>query len=131
MTTLKLDLDLLLPSAGSDFDPCIERLGSMLEGRAGVSRVHVDRADGRARLCVHFDPNRLSLERLESLAKAAGLELARRYTHLDLRVRGLRNERRARLVAGRLQELPGVLHAAASASAAQIHVELEPEADRS
>ena len=127
----KIDMNLVLPSLASHSDPCIERLRSMLVGRGGVSRVHIERDAGRVRLCVHFDPARLSISQVESLAEAAGLELQRRYVHQMLDVRGLANERRARLVAGRLQELPGVLHATASASAAQVHVELEPEADRS
>ena len=127
--TIQLDLDLLLPSVASDADPCIERLRATLDGREGVARVHITREEGTGRLCVHFDPARLSVAQVESLAEAAGLELERRYVHVDLDVEGLTNERRARLVAERLRALPGVLHARASASAARVHVELEPEAD--
>ena len=126
---VQLDLGLLLPSAASDADPCIERLRATLDGREGVTRVHVTREDGTGRLCVHFDPDRLSVAQVESLAEAAGLELEQRYVHVDLDVEGLTNERRARLVAERLRALPGVLYARASASAARVHVELEPEAD--
>lgn len=129
--TLQLDLDLVLPSVESHSDPCIERLRSTLLGRRGVSYVHVEEEGGRVRLCVHFDPDRLSVSQVESLAKAAGLELQRRYVHWILDVHGIANERRARLVAGRLRKLPGVLYAGASASAAQLHLELEPEVDRS
>ncbi len=126
---VQLDLGLILPSVSSDADPCIERLRSVLDGRAGVARVHVTRDDGRARLCVHFDPDRLSVGQVESFAEAAGLELEERYVHVDHEVQGLTNERRARVVAERLRELPGVLHATASASAARVHVELEPDGD--
>ena len=125
-TPVRLDLEVLLASVGTDADPCVERLRCMLDGREGVTNAQVTRTGGRARLCVHFDPDRLSVSQVESLAEAAGLELQRRYVHLVLKVHGLANERRARLVEGRLQELPGVLHAAASASAAQIHVEPLP-----
>ncbi|MEQ8727498.1 MAG: heavy metal translocating P-type ATPase [Sandaracinaceae bacterium] len=127
--TIELDLGLLLPSVASDADPCIERLRATLDGREGVTRVHITQEDGTGRLCVHFDPDRLSVAQVESLAEAAGLELERRYVHVDLDVEGLTNERRARLVGERLRALPGVLHARASASAARVHVELEPEAD--
>ena len=127
--TIQLDLGLLLPSVASDADPCIDRLRATLDGREGVGRVHITREDGTGRLCVHFDPDRLSTAQVESLAEAAGLELEERYVHVVLDVEGLTNERRARLVAERLRALPGVLHARASASAARVHVELEPEAD--
>ena len=129
-STIQLDLGLLLPSVGDDADPCIDRLRSTLDGREGVMRVHVEREDGHAQLCVHFDPDRLSVSQVESLAQAAGLALEQRYTHLDLGVRGLTNERRARLVSDRLRRIQGVLHARASASAARVHVELEPGAER-
>ncbi|HBQ14022.1 MAG TPA: hypothetical protein DEF51_23790, partial [Myxococcales bacterium] len=86
---VQLDLGLLLPSAASDADPCIERLRATLDGREGVTRVHVAREDGIGRLCVHFDPDRLSVAQVESLAEAAGLELEQRYVHVDLDVEGL------------------------------------------
>ena len=127
---VQLDLTLLLPSVSDDADPCIDRLRSTLDVREGVVRVHVEREHGRAHLCVHFDPDRLSVARIEGLAQAAGLGLQQRYAHLDLNVRGLTNERRARQVSDRLQSTKGVLHARASASGARVHVELEPGAER-
>ena len=128
--TIRLDLGLLLPTVTADADPCLERLEATLEGREGVERVHITRGEKTAELCVHFDPDRLSIAQVESLARAAGLELEERYEHLDLEVDGLTNERRARLVTERLTAEAGVLYAAASASAARIHVELDAPSGR-
>ncbi len=130
-STVQLDLGLLLPSVESEADPCLDRLLSMLDGREGVERVHVTREDGAARLCVHFDPDRLSVSRVEALAKAAGLGLEAEYTHLDLPLPSVTHERAARALATRATAIEGVLFASASASSKRMHLELEPGADRS
>ena len=128
-TTVQVDIGVVLPSVTGEDDPCISRLRAMLEGRLGVTRVHLTSDPSPARLCVHFDPDRLTVAQVEALAEAAGLELERSYVHLDYGVVGMAHERRARQVAAALRELPGVLHAGASASAARVHLELEPETD--
>lgn len=128
-STIQLDVPLLLPSV-VEGDPCIERLQSMLEGREGVARVHIAHDEAPPRLCIHFDPDALSVSHVESLAKAAGVELDERYEHLDLEVEGLLNERRARLVTERLTAAPDVLYARASASAGRVHIELAPGGSR-
>ena len=122
-STIQLDVPLLLPSV-VEGDPCIERLQSILKGREGVARAHVTQDAATPQLCIHFDPDALSVSQVEALAKAVGVELDERYEHMDLEVEGLLNERRARVVTERLTATPDVLYARASASAARVHIEL-------
>ena len=123
---LRLDLGLVLPRMNDARDACIERLNARLRGRAGVDDVHVRITDGgAAELCIHFDPERLSLPRVRQLVRAAGAELSGRFGHLALQI-PTANERKARALEDGLKRLPGVLAANAS-STGLVHVEFDRE----
>jgi Cd2+/Zn2+-exporting ATPase len=72
--TLELDIPLLLPDAPDAADTCTARLLAELTGREGLPWVHVLGADGDqpAKLCIHYDPDALSLGRIKEIAEAAG-----------------------------------------------------------
>ncbi len=116
---LRLDIPLLLPEVGDEADRCVARLTSELEGREGVDKVHVVRADGSAapQLCIHYRPDILPLERVRQLARSAGAELTEQYQHLfwdDLE--GVGHTRRARTIGTGLREIPGILEAEVGAA---------------
>ena len=89
----RLDLPLLLPEIEDLRDTCIARLVRLLERRDGVQSVHVVRPgevvpdeprmhDGSApapsaepQLCLHYDPERLTLAQVTALARAAGADV--------------------------------------------------------
>lgn len=93
---LRLDLPLLLPEVPDDRDACVRRLVEMVSGRPGVVKAHVALGEGEAggdgeandgrsgldagvpRLCIHYDPARLSLGQVEALARSAGAEITTR-----------------------------------------------------
>ena len=67
---LRLDIPVVLPHVRDAADACIERLQSELLARPGVDRVHIRPAEGEGpgQLCVHFDPQVMSLARIRELA---------------------------------------------------------------
>ncbi|MEO7964806.1 MAG: heavy metal translocating P-type ATPase [Gemmatimonadaceae bacterium] len=95
--TIRLDVPVLLPEVKDLQDRCIARLVSLLEHRTGVNRVHVvgpaeDVArlpvrtdDGQARgvgqLCLHYDPDTLTLAQVEEFARVAGAEVSGQFGH--------------------------------------------------
>jgi Cd2+/Zn2+-exporting ATPase len=117
---LRLDLPVLLPNAPEEADACITRLVGELGGREGVSRVHVLSAEGDqpAKLCIHYDPEVLSLGRIKGIAEGAGAEVTRRFGHVLWQLEGLTSARRARTVADQLQRQSGVMEATVSAGGA-------------
>lgn len=125
---LRLDIPVLLPEVSDASDACVARLTTEI-GARGVEKVHVVPASdsGAAQLCVHFDPDALSLARIRELAQAAGARIAARFGHLTWDVTGIGHERRARTVAETLRGLGGVMEAEASA-AGVVHVEFDREA---
>ena len=123
---VQLDLPILLPDVPDATDACVDRLTSSLQDREGVDRVHIAPAEnGRPdRLCVHYDPEVLSLPRIRQWARSLGTELTDHYGHLAWAVRGIAHPRRARTIAKRLRRIEGVVEAEASA-AEQIRVEYD------
>ena len=76
----QLDLPLVLPGVESADDGCIGRLEARLREQTGIASAHFDKnASGQSVLCLHYDPNLVSLEKLERMARdgvSAGERLA-------------------------------------------------------
>ena len=115
---LRLDIPVLLPDVPDAADACVTRLVGLLQGRPGVEQVHVvaANAEAPAMLCVHFDPQVVTLSRIRELAHAAGADIADRFGHAIWQVDGVSHQRRARTVGDRLRRLPGVIEAEANVS---------------
>ncbi len=123
---LRLDLTVLLPDVPHEADACVGRLVGELAGRDGIDQVHVLPADGGepARLCIHYQPEVLSLGRIREIAEGAGARITERFGHILWQTGGLSNERRARTVSELLQRAPGVLEAVATV-AGPIRIEFD------
>ena len=106
----QFDIPLVLPGVADAADACVERIIGRLRPRAGVDEVHVLPAttDQPAKLCIHYDPDALSLSTVRAEVSAAGAEIGSQYGHLIWRIAGL-HARRARTIGDRLAQLPGVL----------------------
>lgn len=88
-STLQLDIPVLLPEVGDECDQCVARLEEQLHWRKGISQVHVKREDGQARLCIHYDPNLVSLSQVQRWAEQAGTRVSERYRHETMRITGM------------------------------------------
>ncbi|MDR7070368.1 Cd2+/Zn2+-exporting ATPase [Pseudoxanthomonas japonensis] len=123
---LRLDIPVLLPHVRDGADACIKRLQDDLTGRPGIERAHVRPAQGEGpgQLCLHFDPDVLSLARIREIANAAGARITENFGHVSWNVAGIGHERRARTVAAQLNRIAGVLEARAS-SAGSVYIEFD------
>ena len=117
---IRLDLPVLLPEIPDEADRCVGRLLAELRERDGVKEAHVVSATGdeAGKLCVHYDPDKVSLARIRKAARAAGATLTARFGHIVWQVEGIEQQRRARTVAELLSRLEGVFEAQATASGA-------------
>ena len=120
--TIQLDLPLLLPDIADDRDQCIIRLERLLENRHGIQRVHVNRDNDPAQLCLHFDPDLISLGDVQRLARAAGSDFSARYRHERLAISGMDVADAAPALARALEGLPGMLHASVNYAAGLVFV---------
>lgn len=111
----RIDLPVLLPSVEDARDACLQRLTDLLEARDGVDSAHLVEAseDHADQVCIHFDPQRLSLGEVRELAHRAGADLDRKFGHVLLRTRPM-HAHRATAVAARLERQSGILEAVVS-----------------
>lgn len=81
-----------------------------MEGKRGIDKVHVvpEVGNKKARLCFHYDPSVISINKVEQLAKHAGAEITEHYGHLLIETSGVRHPRHARLIEAQLRRQKGV-----------------------
>jgi Cd2+/Zn2+-exporting ATPase len=136
---VKLDMTIVLP-AGSECERCVDRLQEALLTHKGVTEAHIvcDPAlrplsasesppTGQARLCLHYDPNLISLDEVNKAAREEGVAVERRFHHEVLAIAGMDCADCARTLEKGVGQLDGVLWASASFAAARLVVEYDAE----
>ena len=121
---LSLELALVLPGIPDERDSCIQRLTDMLQAQ-GLEKVHVVQQDGHACLCLHYDPSRVSVPQVRSMAQAAGAQLGERYRHEVMRIEGMDCSTCATVIEHALHRLDGVLEASVSYAAERMRLEYD------
>ncbi|UCG23885.1 MAG: cadmium-translocating P-type ATPase [Chloroflexota bacterium] len=120
--TLQLEFPILLPDMPDGCDECLGLLEQLLENRRGIERVHVRHDADPARLCLHFDPDLVSLADVQRIARATGSDFNARYRHERLAITGMDVADAAPALARVLETLPGMLHASVNYAAGLVFV---------
>ena len=118
---LQLDLTLLLPEM-EEGDACASLLTQELEATRGVDKAHIVRENGKARLCLHYDPDLVPLSKIERLARAAGARISDRYRHEAIPLDRIPAADVADSLTQALESLPGMLHAHVNYAAGMAYV---------
>jgi len=123
---LRLDLPLLLPEIDAG-DACVSLLTDELAHTRGVSEAHIVREDGDAKLCLHYDPDLVSLAKIQRLARDAGARITDRYRHETIPLAPLPAADAAASLTSVLEGLPGMLHANVNYAAGVAYVAYDSE----
>lgn len=136
--SLRLDLPLLLPEVPDVRDRCVERLLQLVSAEPGVHSAHIalapgaDRRDGAtpgaagdAQLCLHYDPDRLSLAEVTELARLAGATVSNRFVHALIPFHGVGSEDDGVRIEEGLMDVPGVTAARVNLAAQVARVEYD------
>lgn len=117
MEKMKINLDIILPDVPDEKDACILRIIRELENKKGIDKIHVipEKEHAKPQLCFHYDPNQVSVEQVEKIARQAGAKITDRYKHILVEVEGIRHQRQTKLIEAALKHKSGVLSVAASA----------------
>jgi len=118
MEKLQLKIPVILPQVPNEKDSCVERLIQKLQAKEGVEKVHIadENGDDVPQLCFHYDPDIISIDRIQSLAESTGAEITEKYGHLLIEVKGIRHTRQARSIEKSLLAINGVLEVSVSGS---------------
>src|SRR5690349_392352 len=110
MEKTKINFDILLPEVPSERDECVARIISRLHGKRGIDKVHVipENGENKAQLCFHYNPDAISINDVEQLAKKAGAEITEHYGHLLIELSGVFQPRQARMIEANLRRHKGI-----------------------
>ncbi|HQV94349.1 MAG TPA: heavy metal translocating P-type ATPase [Anaerolineales bacterium] len=87
--TIDIDIPLLLPGVENEKDECLVRLESALQNKKGIIRAHVERDKSPVDLCLHYDPNLLTLSDVKRLAELAGAQIVNRFHHESIPIENM------------------------------------------
>lgn len=124
--TTQLDLSILLPNLDAD-DECVNILTTKLAQQRGIEKAHIVRENGDAKLCLHYDPNLISLATVQRLAHEAGAEINQRYRHEQIPFTGMHSADAALKLERQLKQLKGMIHASVNYAAGLIFVAYDSE----
>ena len=113
MSKIQLDLPVLLPQIPDERDQCVARLLTVLNAESGIEKAHLKEGPP-FEVCIHYDPDQLTLEKVKAITRRTGAEITSRYRHLLVDVTGIRHQRHARQLGERIGKTPGVLEAIVS-----------------
>ncbi|MFN8402087.1 MAG: heavy metal-associated domain-containing protein [Anaerolineales bacterium] len=65
------------------------RLEAAFQGKKGIIRAHVERDKSPIDLCLHYDPNLLTLSDVKRLAELAGAQIVNRYHHESIPIENM------------------------------------------
>ncbi len=109
--TIQLDIPLLVPDIEDGQDGCLQRLETVLQHHKGILRAHVEAEQKPPRLCIHYDPNQISLSAVKRLAEESGSDFTERYHHEQIPFAHMDAADAAFGLTRHLEQLPGMLHA--------------------
>lgn len=117
-----METNILLPGVEDERDRCLDRLEYLLQNKPGIEQAHMKRGENPLQLCVHYDPDIISLRDVERIAKRAGASITNRYRHRILPIEGMDCSDCALVVEHSLSRLEGIMHVNVNYAAQTISV---------
>ncbi len=125
--TIELDIPLLLPGVEDEKDECLGRLEGAFQNQKGIVRAHLEREKTPVDLCLHYDPNLLTLEQVRRMAERAGAGIANRYHHASIRIEGMDCSDCSLVVEHSVGRMEGVLNVNVNYPAETMWVEFDTQ----
>lgn len=125
--TLELDIPLLLPGVEADDDACLNRLEAALQNQKGLRRAHLERDKRPACLCLHYDPDAITLADVKRLAERAGAQIVNRYHHELIPIEGMDCSDCVKVIEHGMGRMEGVLAVNVNYATQKMRVEYDTQ----
>ncbi len=125
--TVELELPLVLPGIENEKDECLIRLENTLQAQKGILKSHFKNDNEPVELCLHYDPNQISLSEVKRIAIASGTKIVNRYHHDALQVEGMDCSDCVVVLEHGLERMEGVLSVKVNYAAEKIWVEYDSQ----
>jgi len=93
----------------------------------GFHKAHIKQEDGKALLCLHYDPNLISLDKVRRLAEEAGAEISQQYEHEILHITGMDCANCASSIEHILKHQPGTISVSVNYAAEKMRIEYDTQ----
>ena len=123
--TIELEIPILLPGVQDDKDACLNRLEASLQNRKGILRAHLEREKSPVDLCLHYDPNLLSLPEVKRIAELAGAQISNRFHHASIPIEGMDCSDCSLVIEHTIGRMEGVVSVNVNYPAEKMWVELD------
>ena len=123
--TIELEIPLLLPGVESDDDACLKRLEAALQSHKALRRAHLERDKQPMALCLHYDPDTVSLTEVKRLAERAGAQVANRYHHALIPIEGMDCSDCVKVIEHSVGRMEGILAVNANYATQKMRVEFD------
>jgi len=124
-----MELDVVIPGEVDEVGR-FEQLEKELEMFIGVTDVHV-RKDGEfAEVCIHFQQEKVTVDRLKDAINSIGNEVSKRYLQHTWFVRGMESAQCGYVIEHSLERMDGILSANVAYAAERLVVEYDREKTR-
>ena len=108
---VEIELNLLWPEIHDGNDACLSHLKDTLLSHKGISHVHLEQGDDNPKICIHYNPNLISLSSVRRIAQKTGTSLSNQCQHERIPFTGMDTADQAPILRRDLEHLPGMLHA--------------------
>ncbi|MDD5370801.1 MAG: cation-translocating P-type ATPase [Anaerolineaceae bacterium] len=123
--SVELEISPLLPGVGEDDEACFHRLAAALASNKKLIRAHLERENEPVKLCLHYDPELMTLADLKRTAQQAGAQIINRYHHEVVEIEGMDCSDCAMVVEHSVSRIEGVLTASVSYPGQIMRVEFD------
>ena len=123
--TIELEIPILLPGIESEKDECLARLEESLQNQKGIRRAHLERDKSPVDLCLHYDPNLLTLEQVRRIAERAGAQIVNRYVHISVPIENMDCSDCSLVIEHSIGRMEGVLNVNVNYPAEKMWVEFD------
>ena len=123
--TIELEIQSLLPGVETDEDSCIRRLEAALQKQHRMQRAHIENCENGVKLCLHYDPETISVSEVKRLAERAGFAIVNRYRHELIPIEGMDCSDCSMVIEHSLARMDGVQAARANYASEDLWVEYD------
>ena len=123
-TACQLELAFVLPTE-TDNAGRFAKLEQALEALKGISDVHLRSDLGHHEVCVHYEPNVVSLNQVLALVRSTGADIADRYQLKTWFIRGMDSHQCVGVIEHALSRVPGVMSAKVAYAAERLILEFD------
>jgi Cation transport ATPase len=123
--TIELEIQSLLPGVETDEDSCITRLEAALQKQHRMQRAHLENCENGVKLCLHYDPETISVTEVKRLAERSGVAIVNRYRHELIPIAGMDCSDCSMVIEHSLARMDGVVAAHVNYAAESLWIEYD------